>query len=372
MKGLTKGEQASTTNPVLQLLVRVGGFLTDIYSGTFRIDDVVAPAGTVVARVASTPINTTTHRIGLGRYAVPSGATSSWVLGTHRVVYTYVLVAGGPTYTQVQEFELLSSSDWPVGYGFLTYLSTRKAWQDGVAAETVGAAELHRQLRTKSVFVDQATGRFFEPRYLSARIRGSGTPMLLLDQPIIALEGVSYAFGDDATEYPTESYRVYNRHLSGNFISGDDRTSPKIAMLSGEYMLDSGSIAVATWPSIVGEQNVLIKGVFGYTDPDPDPNGADIGLGHTPDDIAQVVGALVARMRLDPTLSSPTVSSPGSIRMMKTRDQSVMFGVGVGDTSPSSSTGDPVLDRILMRYTRPASLSYPDDERYWSPYWPNS
>lgn len=141
MKGLTKGEQASTTNPVLQLLVRVGGFLTDIYSGTFRIDDVVAPAGTVVARVASTPINTTTHRIGLGRYAVPSGATSSWVLGTHRVVYTYVLVAGGPTYTQVQEFELLSSSDWPVGYGFLTYLSTRKAWQDGVAAETVGAAE---------------------------------------------------------------------------------------------------------------------------------------------------------------------------------------------------------------------------------------
>ena len=367
MRGLGKGSQSSNTAPVLQLLVRSGQAMADITEGTFTIDDITSVAGTVTPRVTSTSFNIadapTGHRLGLGRYAITTGVTSSWTVGSHRVVCAYKLIAGGPVYTQVIEFELLDPGDWPTGVGYVGLIASRQCLQDGVAPAAFPVRTLQKYIRMKSLFVLEVTGRpAFEPLYGVRRLTGSGTPMQILDEPVIAVEDVFAASGAeevDLVAYDRTSYRVYNRHLDG-YLADDDRFCPKLLRLgaasSGEtYALDC-------WPDGTGEHNLLVKGIWGFTDPDPDPNGARVLLGHTPDEIAQVVASLVYRHRRDPLLVDAMAQNPGNVKSVKTRSQAITFGTAV-QAGGESLTGDPVLDRILIRYRKPARAVYADDFR---------
>ena len=361
MKGLTQGEQSTLVNPTLQLICRSGGFLADLVAGTFIVEDIKSAGAAATTKVASTPFATLTHKIGTGRYAILTGDTSAWSLGTHRVRCAYQMAAAGPTYYQNIEFEILESGDWPTGNSYVGYLSTRRALDSGYVPSTVTRQELHNHICEVSRRIEQWTGRWFDPRYLTFKKKGRGMPALLLQHPIIAIEDI-YAIwqttsGQDSYKYEQYLYRVYNRHLEG-FYETDDRKHPKIDLTD----VDGTIVKVKNFAWPYGNQNIQVQGVFGYTDPEFDATSGEVLIGTTPLDIGRVVGSMIARIIEDPTLTSLMSWSPGSIKSMRTRDQSVTFGGGGsaasgGTIMNASFTGDPLLDNILAKYCRPFAVS---------------
>jgi len=352
MRALCKAETSSAANPALQLFCRSGGYLADLYSGTFKIDDIHSHSVALSNKVVTTAFGPA-HKLGTGRYVIPTGSTSAWNYGTHRVTCVYKMADGGPDFTQAFDFEVLDPADWASGASYVGYLSTRRAWQDSFAATTVTAQTLHRQIAEISRRIEAWTGRWFEPRYVKIRKSGQSNPILILNQPVIAIEDIYAVWqtttGQDTYKYEQYLYKVYNRHLDG-FAEEDDRILPKIELTD----VDGSIVEVSDFAWPYGNQNVELRGVFGWTDPEFDPNNSQVLIGQTPIDIGRACGALVARMNEDPTMTSAMTWSPGSVRSMRTRDQSITFGGGGGGSSSggggSEPSGDPLVDAILVKY----------------------
>jgi hypothetical protein len=361
VRGLTVGEQSSTSNPLLQLFARDGGFLTDIVSGSFRIENIRDPGNDASTLVGNTAL-TVADKVGTGRYAIPTGATTAWLPGTHRVVCSYVMATGGPTYTQVIEFEVLNPTDWPSSASYVGYLSTRQAVRDGYVDSDDTPETAHRHICDVSRSIENWTKRWFDPRYMQLRVEGAERAMLLLDVPIIAMEDIYSVWqttsGEDTYLYEQYLYKVFNRHLSHGEAGYDDRQNPKLRLTNPSGT--SAYVSGFAWP--YGNQNIRVQGVFGYTDPDQDPHAGEVLIGHTPTDLARAVGALITRQLEDPTMSNPLTWSPGSVKTMKTRYQSITFGGsgggsaggggGGGGAFQGNMSGDPMVDSILLKYCR--------------------
>lgn len=358
MRGLAKGEQSSVENPVLQLICRSGELLADLHAGTFKIDDIHDPGGSLVNKVAITAF-TSAHKVGTGRYAIPTGATATWSLGTHRAVCQYQMVDGGPTYTQAIEFEVLDAADWALGALFTGYATTRRLIADEYVGVSLPIAKLHRHIDKTSRMIEAWTSRFFGPRYLSVRLDGAIGPNLHFEEAIIAIEQIQTVYKlqsgsgileEQTYDYDPSMFQVYNRHLDG-LLSPDDRKDPRVVRLDGGF-----------WPS--SDSSIKATGVFGFTDPVVDPHGGRVLIGEEPDDLITVLGSLVQRAVQDPGMTNLSIQRPGTIRSMRTRDQAVMFGSTGGSSSSSSGgtsgemTGDPVLDQILWRFAPPIGVKY--------------
>lgn len=307
--------------------------------------------------MTSGTINLTTDKLGTGRFAIPTGDTSSWNIGTHRATVTYKMATAGPDYVQRIEFELLTAEDWPDDGQFTTYVSTRDCYRDGYAVATVTArAALHRILHEVAERIEGWTGRWFDPRYVKLKVGGQEASKLLLQSPIIAIEDIYAVWqtttGNDTYKFEQYLYKVYNRHLDG-FWEDDDRCHPYIELTN----VDGTVVSVDGWAWPYGNQNIEVRGIFGYTNPETDPNNGRVKIGNTPRDIARVAGVIAARTIEDPTMSSPTTWQVGSIKSMKTRHQSITFGGAAGASSSSGNlsepTGDPYLDSILVKYCQP-------------------
>lgn len=365
MKGLIKGEASDATNPVLQLYCRQGQFMADPVEGSFVIEDVSDPNALPIERVSTTsldlnPIDDPSpgHRLGPGRFYVPTGDTSAWVYGTHRVVYAYKMAAGGRQFQQVIEFEVLNPAVFPSGQSYVGYASTARLYTDGLFLSTNYPPQaLHTHIRRVSLELENLLERFFEPRYLDLRVDGDGRPVLFLNEAIVAIEGASLiSVQSDGSEtfsaYDTSGFRVYNRHEDG-LLSPDDRGNPKLEV--GRDDISGYQVRGWRWPQ--GDRNLSVKGVFGFLDPDPRPDG--VLIGSTPDDLVQVVGALIGRYLEDPSLSAPGVWQPGMVKLYKTRDQQLQFYAASGNVDYSGGiTGDPLLDQKLLRFVKPARLNY--------------
>jgi len=364
--GLVQGEPSSKSVPLLQLLCRWGETLKDPVSATFRIEDVHDPSAAATTVVATTSLGAA-NKLGTGRYALPTGDTSGWNVGTHRAVCEYVMSAGGPTHTHILEFEVLDPLDWTTGVDFLGLATTRDLYLDEYVASTVTRRQVHRWLNQWSWDLEAKLGRRFGPRYMVVRVSGRESPMLLLPEALLAIEKVEAVWkdsdGEEVTyEYDNAYFRVLNRHLDDPMVGEDDRYDPRLEITG--WTDPVSFISTFDWPW--GRQNVKITGVWGFTDPTPHPSGEQVPWGRRPRELTQVLGALVSRSLEDPTMTDPTVWSPGSIQQIKTRDQSLKFGGGSGGggfrPAPDSPTGDPALDRLLLRFMQPVSSDYSGKE----------
>jgi len=376
MKGIVQGQESSAANPVLVLLVRSGQFLTDIVAGTYKIDAITGD--TAVELVPETAINIAAVGIGggqrllEGQYVILTGPTASWGLGTHRAVLTYQLAAGGTTYTQVTEFEVISSSDWVSCQQFVSYASTRNLIREKIVKASTPIATLHRATNRVSVLLEQLCRRCFEPRFMTYELDGTGNQFLFLPDAIIALHDVELVdvfLNETQSTYDRTSYLVYNRHLSQPGAGGDDRYNPKIERVlwsvSRTMWSEGMPVKVGYYPWPEGRKNVRVVGVFGFTDPDPH---ADAGttLGHTPEDLTAIVGALVARQLANPRFDDVLVHQPGRLRSAKTRDQAVSLSGGSTGLY-GSATGDPLIDQMLVRFAAPITVRYTDEKRINTP-----
>lgn len=136
----------------------------------------------------------------------------------------------------------------------MAYVTASECKAEGIDPST--DPRLNSIIAKAQKIVERVTGRYFEPRSLTIKVDGSGTPYMRFDIPIIAITSVK----ENGVLVDPTTYIVYNHHLSGN-VHPDDRDDPRIERTEGlEFPLE----ARPNWT--VGKENYEVTGVFGYTD----------------------------------------------------------------------------------------------------------
>lgn len=362
MRGLAQGEQSTNLIPTIQLFCRKGEFLADPVEATYRIEDIRDPEQKPVVKILTTNLDLTDapvgYKLGTGRFCIPTGDTTGWAPGTHRAICRFKMESAGRDYVQIIDFEILNASLIPTGQGYVGYASTRDLYLGQYATMAAFTPEqMHPYIKRISLGLESVLERCFEPRYIDMRLNGDKRRVLYLMDAIIAADEISKvsrnAQGvEEFTLYAQESYRVMNRHLDGTY-NDDDRCNPAIFATSN--VIGMFSTAGHTWPP--GDRNISVKGVFGYTDPEPGSDGVLIGT--TPDELIQVIGILLGRTIQDPGMSSPAIWRPGTVKGYKTRDQQIQFFGATGAVDLTHGImDDPMLSALLERFVKPARLSY--------------
>jgi hypothetical protein len=357
MHTLARSQTSSASNPILDTYLVVAGVLTDVYSLEFFIDEYVtaATATRVTPAMGRTAINVVTDRVSVGRYAVPWVIGGSAPVGTYKVTFYFKLLVSSVEQSYSQVFEVVSSIA-PTAYG--SSLATVKSLRDEGVPASYSDSLLLLKLIEASREVEDYTGRMFGPTYKSFHVDGTGSPALLLEEPIIGIGDVTIMTSDSVQPGPvdTDSIRVYNRHITQNLRDPDDRENPRIEFYDSEFydyygVRQRGPLLVyRDWP--VGRQNISVAGVFGYTEPDGTPTGG------VPLRIQHAV-KMLALMNLPPmTDVDARDDAAGAWRNVtaRTREQSLSRFSGVDAASRAavigSITGNPEIDRILVQYRR--------------------
>jgi hypothetical protein len=193
---------------------------------------------------------------------------------------------------------------------------------------------------------------------MTVALDGSGGRIQLLGHPIIAVRDVKLlvAYPAEIGELPVTPsfFRVYNRHLSQGLLDPDDRENPRLEFFHEDDLLGvsatpAASLGLGSLVWLRGTQNVVVDGLFGFTDPDGSP------VGRTPDLIRHVTKLLVLRELplMADVASREERQQRWRIVSERTRDQSY-------DLDPlrfqGGLTGDPALDAVLVAYQRPPHL----------------
>jgi hypothetical protein len=365
MPALAREQTSNCTNPVLDVFTSVSGVLTDVSSLQYQIFDVSDPAKQVtpVQVYPATPGDRATVNVGVlcpdpgagklstGRYVATWTPSAIEPLGTHRLRWFFKLLPTSPEQTFAEEFEVLPGAAATGDDGYCTVSDLR---DEGVPA-SFDDTYLYRRIQLASRMIDRATGRFFSPRPLTLKLDGRGGRMLLLDVPIIGVSTVEFEtspFQPSSLAIEPDLLRIYNRHLSQGLTQPDDRNNPKIELYHASDDITNASPYVFTrliFP--LGQQNITVNGVFGYTDYD----GAN-PQGITPPLIRRCAQLMVVRdlyrlmdgRRTDALFRNRLTSE-------RTRDQAYTLE-GLGSLRGALLTGDAEIDTILASYMRPPSL----------------
>ncbi len=367
MPAIARGQSSDGAKPVLELFTPVRGVLADAATVTFQIFDVSDNAKRanpvqVFPETASTrtTVNTTTpwpagDKLGTGHVVARWTPPPDEPLGAHELRW---FVQGPPGVTEqvvTTEFDVLAAGagSYRTGYALVSDLRA-----EGVTATDATDARLVRLIRLASQYVERMTGRFFEPRPMTLTLDGSGGRALLLGHSIICIREVKLvtAITVEPGDLPVapSCFRVYNRHLTQALTDPDDREDPRLEFFHDSDLLGVEATPAASlglgslvWPR--GAENVLIDGLFGYTDPDGSP------VGCTPELIRHVTKLLALRELPALTDIAQREDRQKRWRLVseRTRDQ----GYNLEPLRAQGTfTGDPEIDAILVAYQRPPQL----------------
>lgn len=363
MAALARLQTADCSLPTLDVYTQVNGLLTNVYALSYQIWD--KSTGTPVQVFPATSGNKmavdiandcpTGGRLSTGHYVATWTVPAGENIGTHQIRWYIQLSPSVAEQIYIEEFEVLpdisASGEDP---GYVTVADMR---DEGVPT-SISDALLARRINLASRFVEQATKRFFTPREMTIKVDGTGGAKILLSDPIIAIEEVLFdttPWAPSATQIEMDLLRVYNRHLSQNLQSPDDRNNPKIELFHPSEMLTHYGSSMRSWSRLVfpeGQQNVTITGVFGYTDYD----GANV-QGKTPELIKHATKLIVIRELDRMTQIGARFDAQNRHRLTseRTRDQAYTLEA-LGNLRGYSFTGDPQIDNILANYLRPPAL----------------
>lgn len=197
---------------------------------------------------------------------------------------------------------------------------------EGVTVAQADDARLEALIDDATAEIDRVTGWFFEPRALTLTLDGRGAPTLELPAPPIRLDRVAIDGADISLS--ADELIVVGAPVDPGF------DAPRLTRRFGRFPRGYG--------------NVVIEGLFGYTEPDGTAEG------RTPPAITRACILLVLRW-LHPLADDGGFDARNRWRIIeeRTRDQSYKLdrpGSGGGPT------GDPELDAILLSYRRPAPM----------------
>ncbi len=173
-------------------------------------------------------------------------------------------------------------------------------------------------------FIDKATGWFFEPRGMQVQMEGRGGPSIEPPVPSIHISSIMV----DGNPIRLEDVVVVGAPVTTPF------PAPRITRVKGVFPR--------------GLDNVLVEGVWGYTEPD------GTAMGRTPPAIRRVAMWLALRI-LPKVGEGATHAANFAWRIIeeRTRDQSIRYSNLAQGAGP---TGDPEIDSVLVRYSKPAGL----------------
>ncbi len=360
-------------NPALQALIYTNGFMLDPVSLEFQIFDIstsvdrVTPvqvfpvSGREVVDLTDCP---TGGRLGLGRFVAVYTPDADEALGTHLVKWFVTKETGGAEETFEQEFEILEAGE-PVTDSYVSICDMRK---EGVALCIADDERVFLALRLARRFVERLTRRFFEPRYLELKVDGKGGDKILLDIPIIAIESIAideFPIEPTSTLLDEDTIKIYNRHIEQGLETPDDRNNPKIEALAffhsnfrlnAELETFGGHSFRTAFRFPQGDQNITLKGVFGYTENDGSFAGS------TPLEIRQVIKLLALR-ELPGMLdieAREDFNKRFGIVTEKTKEQTIQYVDRPSGRGQSAFfgyfTGDPNIDNILASFVGPPAL----------------
>ena len=363
MAALARGQSSDCANPALDLFTQVNGVLVDVAALAFQVYDVSDPAKRLApvqvypaapgarAPVALDALCPAGDKLSTGHFVARWTPPLDAALGTHEVRWFFRLTQASPEQTFREEFEVLVEVAGFSGTGY-AFVSDLRA--EGVTPADASDARLQQLIALASRYVERITARFFEPRIQEITLDGTGGRTLPLGHPIIGVEGVfidSSPFTPGDLPVDSSIYRVYNRHLTQGLFLPDDRDNPKLEFVHGSDLagvrfesIGGTGLASLVWPH--GQQNVTVRGVFGYTEGDGSPTG------RTPELIRHATKLLV--MRDLPLLGSVDQREDARRRFRltseRTRDQSYTLEAL---RLHGAFTGDPEIDNILVAFVRP-------------------
>lgn len=246
-------------------------------------------------------------------------------------------------------------------------------------AEGVGADETEQRLELilsrAQLLIENWTKRWFYPKSTMFLLDGTGSDQLQIGHPIIYIEELRVLNPD--TTYLTRSdefidmrsIRVYNRHLTMGLLDPDDRDNPRIQYQSS---WSGARRSIEIWPSgffPVGVQNVLVKGMFGYTEYGDGTDLAPDGItpvGRTPPAIGLATLLLAVRdiLPLGDLESRNELGQMSRLQSLRTRDQSISWGYqqstlnSLGDSNYAASgiAGNSMIKSLLQPYVRMGAL----------------
>lgn len=356
-------------------VVDAAGFLLEPHSLEVEVLTDAGDEAMVRAPVSLTAYPTG-DRLGLGYFRAGSydPQAEDWTpdpdpgAGRRTVRWYAVLEAGGEEVSWTTYTERLAGGAKPdLGVPYYALIADLRA--EGFSASVLTDARAAVLLALATRYVETFTGRRFVPEPKELRLSGRGGPMMQLGEPIVALDpdGVRVDLepypvtGANALPYSRDTIRVYNRHLTQRLTQPDDRQNPKLEVYDpvGVRDMTLGRTWLSRYAFPRGQQNVMVRGVFGFTDPDGSP------MGRTPDLIRHAVMLLVRRHMAGGGIGAGGgPSGAGAVTAERTRDQSVSYAspgsVGSGRAGSAllgAFTGDPEIDTILAAYMRQVSMA---------------
>ncbi len=362
MVAIAPGDVLSVDNPLLEAFCADGGFLADPLSLEFQIfnatADDAAPTQVFPATVgARQSVNLTTDKLAVGHFVAAWSAPGNLTAGRYEIRWFLVQKAGAREHSWRRAFDVLPY----VPSGELdAYALVADVRAEGVGSDVKNSRIVEALVR-QAEMIRGWTGRDFTPRYKALKFDGIAALVLPINEPICAVESVR--FDADETPIGRDSYRVYARHLTQGLVTEDDRDAPRIEFTRVPYTLPFGSTypLVSSYSDlgssrVSAAQELVITGVFGYTE--PEPRGSPVGV--TPAAIRRVNVLLALRdlpKAASQAAAAQDVQNGGKIKRQKTREQEIEWDTsGQGEMSTGSYapfTGDPEIDRILLQYTLP-------------------
>lgn len=329
------------------------GDVVDPYSIEYAVDD-AAGTNYIPFAVAT--------RLGLGYFEATTYAAGVPAAGRRTIRWRMKLLVTDTTYREWSQ----AWDTYRIATAQPVYALISDMRDQDITTTMISDARARVLLLQASLQVERFTGRRFGARQHVFLADGRGGPMLMFDEPVIAVsELVMGAESLESTELAieAESYRVYNRHLLGQ-LTPDDRENPKLEFRLPFDRSQRMAAQLSGWRTRFpeGAQNIRVSGLFGYTEPDGSPAGA------VPSLITYVTVLLAARNAA--TIGNPTGGVVDQLAWKvteeRTRDQAVKYtsasggsstGTGRGNALQGAFTGDPSIDTILAMFCRGPRMS---------------
>lgn len=207
------------------------------------------------------------------------------------------------------------------------YASVADLRDEGVSVAQASDARLVALIDEAGRAIDSFTGWFFEPRSLTLRLDGRGTPSI--EPPVPPIELSQLLAGGSALSLLPDDLVVVGAPVQPGF------DAPRITRTRRRV-----------FPK--GTGNVEAAGVWGYTEDD------STAQGRTPIEIRRACMLLVLRWLSPLGMDDSEARSRWRIIEERTRDQSYKLDRVSG--AGSTFTGDPDIDGIVARYRRPPGL----------------
>jgi len=208
------------------------------------------------------------------------------------------------------------------------YASVADLRAEGVTAAEASDERLLSLLDEATSVIDRVAGWFFEPRPATLRLDGRGAHALELPVPPIRVDRLVVSGAEVSLAF--EDLVVEGAPIQPGFIG------PRLALTR-----------CRRFPR--GEGNVVVEGLWGFTEPDGTPEG------RTPPSIRRACLLLVLR-NLAPLADDAAFEARSRWRIIeeKTRDQS--YKLDRAAASSATLTGDPEVDALLEPYVRPSPI----------------